>query len=95
MVRCKDGTLYTGCTNNLDQRIQKHNEGKGAKYTKSRRPVSLQYSEKVRTHSKALKREIEIKKLDRLQKTELIKSGATLSVAAKKPRSAWRRSSVS
>jgi putative endonuclease len=72
IVQCKDKTLYTGCTNNLEQRIQKHNLGKGAKYTKARRPVRLKYSEKVKTHSLALIREIEIKKLTRQKKEELI-----------------------
>jgi putative endonuclease len=72
IIRCKDRTLYTGCTNNLEQRIQKHNEGKGAKYTKSRRPVRLQYFEKVKTHSQALKREMEIKKISRENKEQLI-----------------------
>ena len=72
IVRCKDDTLYTGCTNNVSERIEKHNAGKGAKYTKARRPVKLNYFEKTTTLSKALKREIAIKKLTRQKKEQLI-----------------------
>jgi putative endonuclease len=65
ILRCKDGTLYTGYTNNLEQRMQKHEEGKGAKYTKGRGPFQLMYIEKFMTKNEALKREYEIKQLTR------------------------------
>ena len=75
IVRCKDGTLYTGWTNNLEKRIKDHNAGKGAKYTKSRRPVVLAYYEEFQTKEEAMKRECAIKKLGRNQKEELMSQG--------------------
>ena len=72
IVRCSDGTLYTGWTNNLELRIQAHNEGRGAKYTRARRPVELVYSETAPSKSEAMKRECEIKRLSRREKHELI-----------------------
>ena len=77
MVRCQDNTLYTGCTNNLPHRLQVHNAGKGAKYTKSRLPVTLVYQEPCEDKSTALKREISIKRLTRAQKEILIISHAS------------------
>lgn len=72
IVQCSDKTLYTGTTNNIEKRIAAHNTSKsGAKYTKSRRPVTLQYTENYKTKSLALKREIRIKKLTRQQKLKL------------------------
>lgn len=73
LLSCVDGTLYCGYTTDLKKRIKAHNEGKGAKYTKSRLPVSLVYNEKYLTKSEALKRESAIKKLTRKEKIELIK----------------------
>lgn len=73
LLSCVDGTLYCGYTTDLKKRIKAHNEGKGAKYTKSRLPVSLVYNEKYLTKSEALKRECAIKKLTRKEKIELIK----------------------
>lgn len=74
ILKCADKTMYTGYTNDLDKRLIAHNTEKtGAKYTKARRPVSMIYSEKFRTKSKAMKREWEIKKLTREEKIELIK----------------------
>lgn len=73
ILRCADGTLYTGWTNDLDARIKVHNEGKGAKYTRSRLPVTLCYYEELASKSEALKREAEIKKLSRKEKLKLIK----------------------
>ena len=78
IVRCADGTLYTGITNNLDKRLQAHNNGAGAKYTKNRRPIVLVYSEAAADRSTASKREYVIKQLSRTQKLALI-SGAKLS----------------
>ncbi len=73
ILKCADETLYTGITNNLEKRILAHNTSKnGAKYTASRRPVSLQYSESYKNKSLALKREAQIKKLTRKQKLLLI-----------------------
>lgn len=71
---CSDQSLYTGYTNNLNHRLDVHNQGKGAKYTKSRRPVSLVYYECFETKSEALKREYQIKQLKREQKLSLIKN---------------------
>ena len=76
IVRCSDGSLYTGCTNALDQRIKAHNQGNGAKYTRGRMPVKLVYQEKNYSHSEALQREHEIKQLSRQNKIELIETQA-------------------
>ncbi|MFQ3335911.1 MAG: putative endonuclease, partial [Candidatus Arcticimaribacter sp.] len=68
-----DGTLYTGITTNLERRIFEHNESKkGAKYTRNKRPVNLEYSERHPDRSTASKREYCIKKLSRLEKLKLI-----------------------
>ncbi|MBE7010134.1 MAG: GIY-YIG nuclease family protein [Ruminococcaceae bacterium] len=72
VLRCADNSLYTGWTTHLEERIDTHNSGKGAKYTRSRRPVTLLYSESYSEKSEALKREAEIKKMSRLKKEELI-----------------------
>lgn len=74
ILRCGDGSLYTGITNNIEQRIIDHNAGTGAKYTRSRLPVKLIYSETVEDKSSALQREAAIKKLTRAAKLELIRS---------------------
>ncbi|BBK29161.1 GIY-YIG nuclease family protein [Staphylococcus arlettae] len=72
IVKCSDGTLYTGYAKDIEQRIAKHNAGKGAKYTKVRRPVTLVYSEVFETKSAALKREYEIKTFSRQKKLQMI-----------------------
>lgn len=72
MLKCSDGTLYTGWTNDLDKRVEAHNSGKGAKYTKARRPVELAYYEEFETKEQAMKREYAIKQLGRKEKQELI-----------------------
>lgn len=72
IVVCKDGTFYTGWTNNLEKRISDHNAGKGAKYTKSRLPVVLAYYEIYETKEDAMRREYAIKKLSRKEKEKLI-----------------------
>lgn len=72
IVKCSDGSLYTGWTNNLDKRLKAHNSGRGAKYTKTRRPVELVYYEKFLTKQEAMSREARIKQLSRSQKLELI-----------------------
>ena len=72
IVQCSDGTLYTGWTNDLDKRMKAHNEGRGAKYTRARRPVELVYSETFETKEEALRREHAIKRMTRAQKIKLI-----------------------
>lgn len=72
IVKCSDSSLYTGYTNNLSRRIQTHNSGKGAKYTRGRTPVKLVYFEEFDNKSLALKREYAIKQLSRLKKEKLI-----------------------
>ncbi|UOF88620.1 GIY-YIG nuclease family protein [Fodinisporobacter ferrooxydans] len=78
ILQCKDGTLYTGYTNNLAKRLRLHNEGKGAKYTRGRTPVTLVYVEEIPSMSSGLKREYEIKHMCRKQKYHLIQSQAAL-----------------
>ena len=72
MLRCGDGSLYTGITDNVLKRLSAHRNGKGAKYTKGRGPLSLHYLERFDTKSDALRREAEIKKLSTARKRELI-----------------------
>ena len=72
MLRCSDDTLYTGATDDVARRVQVHNSGKGAKYTRCRRPVELVYMESCESYSDALKREYVIKQLTRQQKLKLI-----------------------
>ena len=72
ILRCGDGSLYTGCTDNVPRRLTAHQSGKGAKYTRSRPPVSLVYQEKVPDKPAALRREAAIKRLTRPQKLKLI-----------------------
>lgn len=72
ILRCRDGTLYTGITTNVQKRLAAHNSGKGAKYTRSRLPATLLYQETQPDKSAALKRELAIKKLTRAQKLNLI-----------------------
>ena len=72
IVECKDGTFYTGWTNNVEKRLMAHNAGQGAKYTKSRRPVKLVYMEEFETKEEAMRREYAIKRLSRTQKICLI-----------------------
>lgn len=74
IVQCNDGSLYTGWTNDLDRRIQAHNSGNGAKYTRSRLPVKLVYSEEHPTKEEAMSREFHIKKMTRDEKLALIQS---------------------
>ena len=77
ILTCKDNTLYTGITKDLQKRHDEHNNSdKGAKYTKARRPVKLSYSEKASDRSEASKREYVIKKLSRKEKLELIYSSS-------------------
>ena len=73
VVNCSDGTLYTGVTTNIDRRVHEHNTSKrGAKYTKTRRPVKLLWSKEYETRSEAQSAEYEFKKLFRKQKLQII-----------------------
>lgn len=72
ILRCGDGTLYTGITNDVEKRLEAHRAGKGAKYTRGRSPLTLVYREKCGTHSDALRREWAVKQLPREQKEKLI-----------------------
>lgn len=72
IIRCKDDSLYTGWTNNIDKRFKAHVEGKGAKYTRGRGPLKLVYCEEFEDKKIAMKREYEIKKLSREEKLKLI-----------------------
>ncbi len=75
IVRCRDGSLYTGWTNNVSARVAHHNTGKGAKYTRSRLPVKLVYTKKCASKVDAMRKEREIKKLSRAQKMILVRAG--------------------
>ena len=75
ILKCSDETLYTGWTNDLEKRINAHNAGKGAKYTKNRRPLELAYYEEFATKEEAMSREYAIKQLTRRKKEQLIKKG--------------------
>ena len=76
IVKCGDGTYYTGWTNDIEKRMKAHNEGKGAKYTKTRRPVVLMYYERFQTKEEAMRREWEIKQLKRGEMEKLIGNSA-------------------
>lgn len=73
MVRCADDSLYTGCTNDLLRRVAAHNAGKGARYTRSRGPVQVVWSVRVKDRSAALSREARVKRLSRAEKLVLLK----------------------
>ncbi len=72
ILKCRDGTLYVGSTNDIKKRLETHNAGKGAKYTRGRLPVKLKYSESFDTKGEALRREVELKKFSRVQKLSLL-----------------------
>lgn len=74
MVECRDGTLYTGITDDIPKRMAAHNSGRGAKYTRGRAPVTLVYQESAQSHSQALRREYQIKRLSREEKKSLCNS---------------------
>jgi putative endonuclease len=74
ILRCRDGTLYTGATNDLLRRVERHGAGKGAAYTRSRLPVSLVFFEQASDRSAALRREAALKRLSRVQKLALVGS---------------------
>jgi putative endonuclease len=72
VVRCRDGTLYTGISRDVDARVAKHNLGKGARYTRGRAPVALVHQERKRSQAAALRREAAIKALPRERKLALV-----------------------
>ena len=72
ILRCGDGSLYTGITTDVEKRVEIHRAGKGAKYTRGRKPLELVYRETCGSHSNALKRELAVKKLTRDQKEQMI-----------------------
>lgn len=72
ILRCRDDSLYTGITTDVEKRLEAHRAGKGAKYTRGRGPLELVYREECGDHSEALKRELEIKRLPREEKLKLI-----------------------
>jgi len=75
MLRCGDGSLYTGCTNDLEARVERHRAGRGARYTRSRLPVRLVFSESAADKSAALRREAALKQLTREEKLALLRPG--------------------
>ena len=74
ILSCADGSLYTGWTNDLEKRVAAHNAGKGGRYTRSHRPVTLAYYEEFSTREEAMRREVAIKNLSRPEKIKLIES---------------------
>ena len=76
ILECADGTYYTGWTTDPERRVKQHNKGTGARYTKTRRPVRLVYLEEQPDKVTALKRELAIKKLKRVQKSKLVEESA-------------------
>jgi putative endonuclease len=72
MLRCADGSVYAGWTNDLEARLAAHNDGSGSKYTRSRRPVALAYCEPFPSKAEAMRREAQLKRLTRSQKLALI-----------------------
>jgi putative endonuclease len=77
MLRCRDRSLYTGITNDLPKRVATHQAGRGAAYTRSRRPVKVVYQERARDRGAALRREAAIKRLTRTEKLALLRSRRT------------------
>ena len=72
ILKCNDGSLYTGITDDLEHRLQMHRDGKGSKYVRSKLPVELVYQEECGDRSTALKREMQVKQLSHHQKLQLI-----------------------
>lgn len=82
ILRCADGTLYTGITTDIAARLEAHRNGKGAKYTRGRTPLELTYTEECGDHSSALKRELAVKRLTKAEKLALIQDNPRISVEA-------------
>ena len=77
ILRCRDGSLYTGITTDLARRVAEHNAGRGAAYTATHRPVAVVWDRRARSRSAALKREVAIKRLTRAEKLSLVKAKAS------------------
>jgi len=77
MLVCRDGSIYTGVTTDIVRRVKQHNDGVGARYTCSRRPVRLAYAEPCGSHGDALRRELALKALSRSEKQLVIRSAAS------------------
>lgn len=88
MVQCADDSLYTGCTNDLGRRVAAHNAGKGARYTRSRRPVTVVWTVRVKDKSAALSREAKLKQLSRAEKWVLVERKSALDCARAERRAA-------
>ena len=86
ILKCSDGTFYTGISTNISERVKRHNSGHGAKYTRVRRPVDLIYSQKASSKSEAKKKEIGIKSLSRQNKERLIRGSGFPSAYISKKR---------
>ncbi|MGC4379266.1 GIY-YIG nuclease family protein [Fictibacillus sp. Mic-4] len=84
ILQCKDGTYYTGYTNNVEKRVMMHQAGKGAKYTRGRTPVKLVFQKRFPTKEEAMSAEYQIKRFSREQKELLIQEGSGTYVATKK-----------
>lgn len=85
MVRCRDDSLYTGWTNDIEKRVYAHNHGQGAKYTRGRAPVELVYVEEYGTKEEAMRREAAIKRLSRAEKEGLIRRATEASGQEREP----------
>ena len=88
ILKCQDGTYYTGWTNNLNKRLKDHNDGNGAKYTKARLPVTLVYYEEFQTKEEAMSREYAIKQMTRREKDKLV-SKMESNVMEKQTKKQW------
>ncbi|MHA6260503.1 GIY-YIG nuclease family protein [Sporosarcina sp. CAU 1771] len=83
VLECNDGSYYAGYTNNLEKRVSVHNEGKGAKYTRAKRPVSCIYHEVFETKREAMQAEYQFKQLKRIEKERYIGKGQILDEVTK------------
>src|SRR5688572_26801711 len=97
MLRCRDGSLYTGCTNDLPGRLERHRAGRGARYTRSRLPVRLVFTEAAADRSAALRREAALKQLSRTKKLAVLRAAKAPALKASRggrraPSAAGRRS---
>lgn len=75
VLECRDGSYYAGYTNNIEERVRKHNAGKGAKYTRAKRPVTLRYWEEYETKTEAMQAEYRFKQLKRADKEKVVDLG--------------------
>lgn len=94
MLRCGDGSLYTGYTDDLEKRLKKHASGEGAKYTRAHLPVELAYYEAFATKSEAMKREAAIKKLSKARKEEMVRDFGSGTEALVKPARSGKQSAA-